>query len=103
MPSSGRPACPCCIRRAELMLALARRRLASALTAAGLATLAVLCWSAAGPGNGTADRVVLIGAAAAVAAAFVFVPRVGRACRERGPARADWRTWPPGYDPWAGS
>lgn len=100
MASSGRPACPCCIRRAEQMLELARRRLASALTAAGLAALAVLCWSAAGPGNGPADRAILIGAAAVVAAAFIVVPRVSRAYRARGPALADWRTWPPGYDPW---
>ena len=101
MASSGRPACPCCIRRAEQMLALARRRMASALTAAGLAALVVLCWSAAGPGNGPAHRVILIAAAALVGAAFIVVPRVSRAHRERGLALADWRTWPPGYDPWA--
>jgi hypothetical protein len=90
------------MRRAERMLALARRRMASALTSAGLTALAVLCWSAAGPGHGPADRVLLIAAAALVGAAFVAIPRISRACRERKLAMADWRTWPPGYDPWAG-
>ena len=84
------------------MLELARRRMASALTAAGLATLAVLCWSAAGPGHGPTGRVILIVIATLVAAAFVVLPRVTRAYREREPGAADWRTWPPGYDPWSG-
>jgi hypothetical protein len=84
------------------MLDLARRRITSALAAAGLAALAILCWSAAGPGSGPADRIILGAAAAAVAAAFIIVPRVARASRLRRPAEAHWRSWPPGYDPWAG-
>ena len=102
MASSGRPPCPCCVQRAEHVLATARRRIAAALAAAGLAGLAVLCWSAAGPGGGPACRVILVAAATIVAAAFIVLPLAARSHRQRGPAFADWRTWPPGYDPWAG-
>jgi len=84
------------------VLAVARRRIAAALAAAGLAGLAVACWSAAGPGGGPADRIVLAAAATIVAAVFIVLPLVARARRQRGPAFADWRTWPPGHDPWAG-
>jgi hypothetical protein len=29
------------------------------------------------------------------------LPLAARSHRQRGRAFADWRTWPPGYDPWA--
>ena len=102
MASSGRPPCPCCVQRAEHVLAVARRRIAAALAAVGLAGLAAACWSAAGPGGGPADRIIQAAVAALAAAAFVVLPLVARARRPRGPALADWRTWPPGHDPWAG-
>ena len=102
MTLSGRPPCPCCVQRAEHLLAAARSRIAAALAAAVLTALALLCWSAAGPGREPADRIILIAVATIVAAAFIVLPLVARARRQRGPAFADWRTWPPGYDPWAG-
>jgi hypothetical protein len=102
MASSGRPPCPCCVQRAEHVLAAARRRIAAALAPAGLAGVAAVCWSAAGPDGGPADRIILIAVATIVAAAFIVLPLVARARRQPGPAFADWRTWPPGHDPWAG-
>jgi hypothetical protein len=116
MATSGSPRCPCCVRRAEHVLAAARKRIAAALAAAGLAAMAVLCWSggpargqpadaavlARGQGGGHAgDRIMLIAVAVVVAGAFIVLQLVARSDRRRGPAFADWRTWPPGYDPWA--
>jgi hypothetical protein len=94
MTSSGRPICPCCIRRAERMLAAARRRSSAARAAAALTALAVLCLSA--------DRIISICTAAITAAAFTGWQFAARAHRQRRQAVADWRTWPPGHDPWAG-
>ena len=88
MAPNGRTACPCCIQRAEQMLDLARRRMASALTAAGLAALAILCWSAAGSG-GPVNRVILGTAAGVVAAAFIVLPKLARGGRRRSPAQPD--------------
>jgi hypothetical protein len=117
MAASGSPRCPCCVRRAEHVLATARRRIAAALAAAGLAAMTVLCWSG-GPGPGrpaanaavlaggqsgerAGDRIILIAVAAAAAGAFIVLQLVARSHRRRGPAFADWRAWPPGHDPWA--
>jgi hypothetical protein len=118
MASSGWPICPCCVRRAERVLAAARRRIAALLAVAGIAALAVLCLSGApaqgqpaataavlvrGPsGSAAADRIILIAVAAITATAFIVLQLAARARRRRGPAFADWRTWPLGYDPWAG-
>jgi hypothetical protein len=98
--------CPCCVRRAERVMKTMRRRVASALAAAGLAALAGLClwWSgsspacAAGPGS-----VALIAIAAAAAAAFVALQVIARSRHRRPPPFADWRAWPPGYDPGTGA
>jgi hypothetical protein len=68
----------------------AHRRLLSALAVAGLAALAVLGVS------------MLIAIAVIAAGAFAVLLVVVRSQRLRWSAFADWRTWPPGYDPWAG-
>jgi len=34
--------------------------------------------------------------------AFAVLQVIARSQRRRWSAYADWRTWPPGYDPWAG-
>ena len=33
--------------------------------------------------------------------AFAVLQLIARSQRRRWSVRADWRTWPPGYDPWA--
>jgi hypothetical protein len=94
----------------------AHRRILSALAVAGLTAMAVLGTSSAqvqaqpaassvslppGHGGGSAGRITLIVIAAAAAAAFAVLQVVARPQRRRRSAYADWRTWPPGYDPWA--
>lgn len=98
--------CPCCVRRAEHAMRTTRRRFASALAAAGLAALAGLCLSA-GPsppaGAVGTGQVALIATAVAAAGAFVALQVIARSRHRRPPTFADWRTWPPGYDPGAGA
>jgi len=95
----------------------ARRRLLSALAVAGLAALAVLGISSAparaqpaassvslppGHAGGPAvDRVMLIAVTVIAVGAFAVLLVVARSQHRRWSAFADWRTWPPGYDPWA--
>jgi hypothetical protein len=112
--------CPCRARRAEQHLVTAHRRLLSALAVAGLAALAALAvlgvysaparaQPAVSPANmpqghaggPAADRIMLIAIAVIAAAAFAVLLAVARSQHRRWPACADWRTWPPGYDPWA--
>jgi hypothetical protein len=94
--------CPCCVRRAEHLTKTMRRRVASALAAAGLVALAGLCLSGgamqAGP---VAGQVALIVISVAAVGAFVALQVIARSRRRRPPVFADWRTWPPGYDPGA--
>jgi hypothetical protein len=107
------PPCPCRARRAE-QVAAARRRILWALTAAGLAVLAIVCVSgdpvsarhaaavrAGWPPAGLFARLGLIAVAVAAVGAFTGLQFVARSRRRGPPAFADWRTWPPGYDPWA--
>jgi hypothetical protein len=95
----------------------ARTRILSALAVAGLVAMAVLgvCGSAvrAQPaassvsppqghgGGGPADRIILIAIALVAAGTFAILQVIARAQRRRWSAFADWRTWPPGHDPWA--
>jgi hypothetical protein len=115
-PGVGRLPCPCRAGRAEGPLRAAHRRLLAALAVAGLTALAVLGPSAApvraqpaacsvslppGHDGGWAGRILVIIAVVAVAA-FAVLLGIARSQRRRRSASADWRTWPPGYDPWAG-
>ena len=115
-PGAGRLPCPCRARRAERPLRAAHRRLLAALAVAGLTALAVPGPSAApvrarpaacpvslppGGDGGPASRITVIIAVVAVAA-FAVLQVIVRSQRRRWSAHADWRTWPPGYDPWAG-
>ena len=110
--------CPCCVRRAEHVMKTVRRRVGLALATAGLAALAGLCLSAgpaqaaptAGPGTSTAGqwwsgggKIALIVIAVAVVGAFIALQVIARARDRRPPTFADWRTWPPGYDPETGT
>jgi len=94
----------------------AHRRILSALAVAGLTAMAVLGTSSAqvqtqpagssmslppGHGGGSAGRITLIVIAVVAAAAFAVLKVIARPQRRRWSAYADWRTWPPGYDPWA--
>ena len=72
----------------------AHRRILSALAVAGLTALAVL-------GTGPAGRITLLVIAVVAVAAFAVLQVIVRSQRRRWSAHADWRTWPPGYDPWA--
>jgi hypothetical protein len=112
-PRARRLPCPCSVRRAVA----SRTRIVSALGVAGLAAMAVLGVSstpvqaqpAAGPvslsaghGGGSAvARIALIAVAVVALGAFAVLQAVARSQRRRWSAFADWRTWPPGYDPWA--
>jgi len=94
-------------------------RALQALAVAGLTALAVLCVSGpavqaqtaanpvslpAGHGGGSAaERITLIAIAVLAVGAFAVLQVVARSQRRRWSAYADWRTWPPGFDPWAGS
>ena len=121
--------CPCCVRRAEAVMRTMRKRVASALAAAGLAALAAWClsggpvqaapaagaatplmssagrWWAGGPPAHAADtsRVVLIAISVAAVGAFVALQIIARSRHRRLPTFAGWRTWPPGYDPETGA
>jgi hypothetical protein len=106
--------CPCSARQVRA----ARTRLRSALAVVGLTALAVLCVSgpvvqpqpatsgvslAAGRGGGSgAERIALIAIAVLAVAAFGVLQLAARSRRHRWSAFPDWRTWPPGFDPWAG-
>jgi hypothetical protein len=106
--------CPCRARHAEQRPVAAHRRILSALAVAGLAALAVL--GASGPPDAAssvslpsmpasglaAERITLIVIAVAAIGAFAVLQVIARSQRRRRSAYADWRTWPPGYDPWAG-
>ncbi len=116
-PGGRRLPCPCCARQAQQHLMAAHRRLLSALAVAGLAALAVLGVSSGParaqpsvssvsmpqgqPGGPAADRIMLIAIAVIAVGAFAVLLVVARSQRRRWSAFADWRTWPPGYDPWA--
>jgi hypothetical protein len=115
-PDGGRLPCPCCARRAERPLMAVHRRILLALAVAGLTAMAVLGTSSApvraqptaspvslppGGGGGPAGRITLIVIAVVAAAAFAALQVIARSQRRRWSAYADWRTWPPGYDPWA--
>jgi len=96
----------------------ARTRVLSALAVAGLSALAVLCVSGPavgvqpaassvslppGHGGGSAEeRVALVAVAVLAVGAFAVLQLIARSQRRRRSAFADWRTWPPGFDPWAG-
>ena len=115
-PGAGRLPCPCCARRAERPLIAVHRRVLSALAVAGLTATAVLGTSSApvqaqpaassvslppGHDGGPAGRITLVIIAVAAAAAFAILQVIARSHGRRRSAHADWRTWPPGYDPWA--
>ncbi len=113
-PGGTRLPCPCAARRATA----ARMRVLQALAVAGLTALAVLCVSGPavqaqptassvslppGHGGGSAvERITLIAIAVLAVGAFVVLQVIARSQRRRWSAFADWRTWPPGFDPWAG-
>jgi hypothetical protein len=116
-PGGRRLPCPCRARHAEQGPVAAHRRILQALAVAGLAALAVLGTSAppvraqpaASPaglpsgsvGGSASERFILITIAVVAVATFAVLQAIARSQRRR-PAFADWRTWPPGYDPWAG-
>ena len=115
-PGAGRLPCPCCARRAERPQMAAHRRILSALAVAGLTAMAILGTSSAqvqaqpaagsvslppGHGGGPAGRITLIVIAVVAVAAFAVLQVIAWPQRRRRSAYADWRTWPPGYDPWA--
>jgi hypothetical protein len=94
--------CPCCVRRAEHLTKTMRRRIASALAVAGLVALAGLCLSGGPVRTGpVAGQAALIVISVAAVGAFVALQVIARSRRRRPPVFADWRTWPPGYDPGA--
>ena len=113
-PGGTRLPCPCAARHATA----ARMRVLQALAVAGLTALAVLCVSGPavqaqptassvslppGHGGGSAvERITLIAIAVLAVGAFVVLQVIARSQRRRWSAFADWRTWPPGFDPWAG-
>jgi hypothetical protein len=113
-PDRTRLPCPCAARHATA----ARVRVLQALAVAGLTALAVLCVSGSavqaqptvsavslppGHGGGSAvERITLIVIAVLAVGAFVVLQVIARSQRRRWSAFADWRTWPPGFDPWAG-
>jgi hypothetical protein len=111
--------CPCCVRRAEHVVKTMRRRITSALAAAALAALAALCLSG-GPGqaepaanptasgaspwwSGGPGRIALIAIAVTAVAAFAALQVIAGSRHRRPPTFADWRAWPPGYDPETGT
>jgi hypothetical protein len=96
--------CPCCARHAEHVVKTMRRRVLSALAAAVLAALAALCLSG-GPvqAEPAAGRIALIAIAVAAVAAFAALQVLARSRHRRPPVFADWRAWPPGYDPETGT
>jgi hypothetical protein len=113
-PDGSRLPCPCAARPATP----SRLRVLPALAVAGLTALAVLCVSVpavraapaansvslpAGHGGGSAvERITLIVIAILALGAFTVLQLIARSQRRRWSAFADWRSWPPGFDPWAG-
>jgi hypothetical protein len=113
-PGGPRLPCPCAARH----VTAAGMRALSALAVAGLTALAVLCVSGPavraqptassvslppGHGGGSAvERITLVGIAVLAVGAFTVLQLIARSQRRRWSAFADWRTWPPGFDPWAG-
>lgn len=113
-PEGRRLPCPCSARRARAR----RTRTLSALAVAGLVAMAALGVSSApvraqptassvslppGHGGGSAtERIILIAIAVLAVGAFVVLQAIARSQRRHWAAFADWRTWPPGHDPWAG-
>jgi len=93
-------------------------RVLQALAVAGLTALAALRLSGPAvqaqptassvnlpPGHGggsPVERITLIAIAVLAVGAFVVLQVIARSQRRRWSAFADWRTWPPGFDPWAG-
>jgi len=114
-PGGRRLPCPCSARRAGA----ARMRAVSALAVAGLVAVAVLgtmsapdrghpASSAASVPQGhdagsAAGRITLIAVAVIALGAFAVLQVMARSQQRRWSAFADWRMWPPGYDPWAGA
>jgi hypothetical protein len=111
-PGGRRLPCPCSSRR----VLTARTRIFSGLAVAGLVAMAVLGLSGSpvraqpaassgslppGHGGSSAARVLLIAVALVALVAFAVLPLIARSQRRRWSVGADWRTWPPGYDPWA--
>ena len=112
-PGGSRLPCPCAARPATP----SRLRVLPALAVAGLTALAALCVSVpavrarpaansvslpAGHGGGSAvERIALIVIAILALGAFTVLQLVARSQRRRWSAFADWRSWPPGFDPWA--
>ena len=111
-PGGRRLPCPCSSRR----VLTARTRIFSVLAVAGLVAMAVLGLSGTpvrvqptassmglppGHGGGSAARVLLIAVVLVALGAFAVLPLIARSQRRRWSVGADWRTWPPGYDPWA--
>jgi len=116
-PGGGRLPCPCRAPCAERPLVTAHRHILPALAVAGLTAMAVLGSSGApvraqpaaspaslppGHDGGSAGRITLIVIAVVAVTAFAVLLIIVRSQRRRWSAYADWRTWPPGYDPWAG-
>jgi hypothetical protein len=112
-PGGRRLPCPCSARPAMA----ARTRIVSVLAVAGLVAMAVLGVSSTpvraqptassvtlpGSGGGSAaERIILIAIAVLAVGAFAVLQVIARSQRRRWSAFADWRTWPPGHDPWAG-
>jgi len=114
-PGGRRLPCPCSARRARA----ARLPAVSALAVAGLVAGAVLVTfsapvraqpaasSASVPqghdAGSAAGRITLIAVAVIALGAFAVLQVMARSRRQRWSALADWRAWPPGYDPWAGA
>jgi hypothetical protein len=119
MAASRRLPCPCSARHARAT----RTRIVSTLALTGLVAMAMLGVSGtavraqpaanaastvsgmglpAGHGSGVAARFILIAVAVAAVGAFALLQVIARSQRRRWSAFADWRTWPPGYDPWTG-
>lgn len=111
-PGGRRLPCPCSSRR----VLTARTRIFSVLALAGLVAMAVLGLSGTpvraqpaassvglppGHGGSSAARVLLIAVALVALVAFAVLQLIARSQRRRWSVVADWRTWPPGYDPWA--
>lgn len=110
-PGHRRLPCPCCIRRAERVTTTMRRRVVSALAAAGLAGLAALCLSAgparaepaAGAASLLAPRIALIAIAVGAVGSFTVLQVIARSPHRRPRPRSDWRTRPPACDRRAGA
>jgi hypothetical protein len=121
-PGGRRLPCPCSARRARA----ARTRALSVLAVAALVAMAALgvssapvraepaansvnlpghgvqsAWASGHGGGSAADRIILIAIAVLAVGAFAVLQAIARSQHRRWSASADWRTWPPGHDPWA--